>query len=47
MTMTAEQTDHKEHIAGGYFKMGCAQCEHFVGKYTMSGRKFRIEGSAK
>ncbi len=35
--------DHTEHVKGGYFKKGCEKCAMFIGKYLMSGRKFRKE----
>ncbi len=39
---TSEEIEHSKHISGGYFKMGCKMCERFIGKYFMSGRKFKI-----
>lgn len=33
--------DHQRHVDGGYFQKGCVLCERFVGKYIMSGRKFK------
>ena len=35
------KTTHKDHIQGGYFQKGCADCAKFIGNYMMSGRKFK------
>jgi len=32
---------HRKHIKGGYFQKGCKECEQFIGKYILSGRKFK------
>lgn len=39
--------EHMKHIKGGYFQKGCDECARFIGKYKMSGRKFKGERNAK